>query len=115
MIQENIAKLIQYGLETGLIEREDAVYTANRVLELLEIDTLEEAAQAAILSYEPGKDSVVAELPEILGDICDYAYENKILEENTVGYRDLFDTKVMSLLVDRPLPGGSEKGDGFLL
>lgn len=102
MIQENIAKLIQYGLETGLIEREDAVYTANRVLELLEIDTLEEAAQAAILSYEPGKDSVVAELPEILGDICDYAYENKILEENTVGYRDLFDTKVMSLLVDRP-------------
>lgn len=102
MIQENIAKLIQYGLETGLIEREDAVYTANRVLELLEIDTLEEAAHAAILSYEPGKDSVVAELPEILGDICDYAYENKILEENTVGYRDLFDTKVMSLLVDRP-------------
>lgn len=102
MIQENIAKLIQYGLETGLIEREDAVYTANRVLELLELDTLEEAAQAAILSYEPGKDSVVAELPEILGDICDYAYENKILEENTVGYRDLFDTKVMSLLVDRP-------------
>lgn len=102
MIQESIAKLIQYGLETGLIEREDAVYTANRVLELLEIDTLEEAAQAAILSYEPGKDSVVARLPEILGDICDYAYENKILEENTVGYRDLFDTKVMSLLVDRP-------------
>lgn len=102
MIQESIAKLIQYGLETGLIEREDAVYTANRVLELLEIDTLEEAAQAAILSYEPGKDSVVAKLPEILGDICDYAYENKILEENTVGYRDLFDTKVMSLLVDRP-------------
>ena len=44
MIQDSIAKLVQYGLETGLILREDAIYTANRVLELLGIDTLEEAA-----------------------------------------------------------------------
>lgn len=102
MIQDSIAKLIQYGLETELIEREDAVYTANRVLELLKIDSLEESAQTAILSYETGAGAIVGELPQILGDICDYAYENNLLEENTVGYRDLFDTKVMSLLVDRP-------------
>ena len=102
MIQDSIAKLVQYGLETGLILREDAIYTANRVLELLGIDTLEEAAERAILTYQAGDEAIVSELPQILGDICDYAYEKKILEENTVGYRDLFDTKVMSLLVDRP-------------
>ncbi len=102
MIQESIAKLVQYGLETGLIRHEDAVYTANKVLELLHIDALDEAAEAAVVSYEPGNDGLIAELPQILGDICDYAYENAILEENTVGYRDLFDTKVMGLLVDRP-------------
>ena len=102
MIQDSIAKLVQYGLETGLILREDAIYTANRVLELLGIDTLEEAAERAILTYQAGDEAIVSELPQILGDICDYAYEQKILEENTVGYRDLFDTKVMSLLVDRP-------------
>ena len=52
--------------------------------------------------YVPGSSEVVGELECILGEICDYAYENGILEENTVGYRDLFDTKVMALLVDRP-------------
>ncbi len=102
MIQESIVKLIQYGLATGLIEKADAVCTTNRVLELLDMDTLEESAEAAVLSYEPGEDGIVGELEQILGAICDYAYENGILEENTVGYRDLFDTKVTSLLVDRP-------------
>ena len=102
MIQKTIAKLIQYGLNTGLITKEDAVYTTNKVLELLKIDSLEDETEAAILTYEADDDAIVAELPDILGAICDYAYENGILEENTIGYRDLFDTKVMSLLVDRP-------------
>ena len=102
MIQSSIAKLVQYGLETGLIERTDAVYTANRILELLRLDSLEEETEAALFSYETGNEKIVEELPEILGSVCDYAYENGILEENTVGYRDLFDTKVMALLVDRP-------------
>lgn len=101
MIQKTIAKLIQYGLATELITAEDAIYTTNRVLELLKIDSLEDETEAAILTYE-ADEAIVAELPEILGAICDYAYENDILEENTIGYRDLFDTKVMSLLVDRP-------------
>ena len=32
----------------------------------------------------------------------DYAYEQGIMKENSVGYRDLFDTKIMSILVPRP-------------
>ena len=47
MVQEAIAKLVQYGLATGLIEKEDRLYTANKLLELLHIDSLEEAAEAA--------------------------------------------------------------------
>ncbi|MCD7834972.1 MAG: UDP-glucose--hexose-1-phosphate uridylyltransferase [Lachnospiraceae bacterium] len=107
MIQKNIVQLVQYGLTTGLIEAEDAIYTANRVLELLQIDALEEAAESEILDFaaeKTGSDDaeLIAALPDILGAICDYAYDNGILEENTIGYRDLFDTKVMSLLADRP-------------
>lgn len=102
MIQNSITKLIQYGLETGLIEKEDTRYAANKVLELLKIDSLDEDAEQAMADYVPGSSEVVGELESILGEICDYAYENGILEENTVGYRDLFDTKVMALLVDRP-------------
>lgn len=102
MIQESIVKLIQYGLATDLIQREDIIYTANRVLELLKIEELEEASKAAMLSFDAGNKAIVSELEQILGSICDYAYENGLLEENTVGYRDLFDTKIMSILVDRP-------------
>ena len=102
MIQSNIVKLVQYGLTTELIEEEDAIYTANRLLELLHMEVLDEAAESSILSFKTGCKEAAGGLEQILGEICDYAYEKGILEENTVGYRDLFDTKVMSLLVDRP-------------
>ena len=101
MIQESVAKLVQYGLTTGLIEKEDAIYTANRLLDLLNMDTLEEETEAAIMDTA-ADEAIIGRLEKILGDICDYAYDKGIIEENTVGYRDLFDTKVMSLLVDRP-------------
>ena len=93
MIQENIAKLVQYGLITGLIEPADKIYTTNRLLELFGLD-------------EPGEQENVSVQPEeletILSEMLDYAYEKGLLEENSVAYRDLFDTKIMSVLVPRP-------------
>ena len=53
MVQEAIAKLVQYGLATGLIEEADRLYTANRLLEMLKIDSLEEEAEAAIMKFDP--------------------------------------------------------------
>lgn len=102
MIQESIGKLVQYGLATGLIEAEDKRYTVNKILELLKIDSIEDEALEQIMACDGEDKSIVKELETILSDICDYAYEQGILEENSVGYRDLFDTKVMGLLVDRP-------------
>ena len=102
MVQNAIAKLVQYGLATGLIEKEDSLYTANRLLELLKIDALESETEEAIRSFDPADQSVVSQLEQILGEICDYAYEAGLMEENSVGYRDLFDTKIMGALVDRP-------------
>ena len=102
MIQESVVKLVQYGLATGLVEKEDKRYTTNKILELLQMDAIEEEYVKQILESDGADQSVVGELEGILGDICDYAYEHGLMEENSVGYRDLFDTKVMSLLVDRP-------------
>ena len=102
MVQEAIAKLVQYGLATELIEKEDRLYTANKLLEMPQIDTLEESAEASILQFDAEDKTVVGELEGILAQLCDYAYEAGLLEENSVGYRDLFDTKLMSALVDRP-------------
>ena len=94
MIQKNIRELVQYGLLTGLIEKEDQIYTTNRLLELFELDELEEA--------EENIEVTVDDLERILGEMLDYAYEKGILSENGVVYRDLFDTKIMSMLVPRP-------------
>ena len=102
MVQESIVKLVQYGLATGLIEAEDKRYTVNKILELLKIDSIEDEALEQVMACDGEDKSIIGELETILSDICDYAYEQGILEENSVGYRDLFDTKVMGLLVDRP-------------
>ncbi len=101
MIQNAIAKLIQYGLYTGLIEQEDAIYTANKLIDLLKIGALEEETEDKILNQK-AEESIVGELESILGTICDFAYEQGVMEENSIGYRDLFDTRVMGLLTDRP-------------
>lgn len=91
MVDQNIKALVQYGLDTGLIQPEDTIYTTNRLLELLECDDFDDSAEM------PEKD-----LETILGELMDYAYEHGLMKENSVVYRDLFDTKLMSCLVPRP-------------
>ncbi len=101
MIQNSILKLADYGLATGLITPEDKDYTVNRLLELFELDELEDAAvqeQGPAMTQEAAEE----QLEGILKEMLDYAYEKGILKENGVVYRDLFDTKVMGLLVPRP-------------
>ena len=90
MICESITKLVNYGLDCGLIEQEDKIYTTNRILEILGIDEYEESE-----SCEWGS------LEEILSEILAYAVEAGLIED-TLTNRDLFDTKIMSALVPRP-------------
>ncbi len=92
MINEAIKKLVCYGLENGLIEKEDVIYTTNSLLEILGISEYE----------EPGESYENVELEPVLSELLDYAYEQGLMEENSVAYRDLFDTKLMSKLVARP-------------
>ncbi len=90
MIFESIAKLINYGLDCGLIEQEDKIYATNRILEILGLDEYEEPAECEWDNLE-----------DILKDILDFACEKGLIED-TLTNRDLFDTKVMSALVPRP-------------
>ena len=52
MIQKNIRKLVQYGLQTGLITQADRIYTTNRLLELFRLDELEESDEAVTMKEE---------------------------------------------------------------
>ena len=42
MIEESIAKLVQYGMEQGLLQEEDRIYAINRILEVLKLDDYQE-------------------------------------------------------------------------
>ena len=86
MIQQDIRKLVEYGLKTGLVEKEDEIYTVNRLLELFELDEIED--KGADISMEE------EELEEVLGRLMDYAVEKGIMKEDGIVYRDLFDTKI---------------------
>ena len=99
MIQREIRRLVAYGLSTGLVPKEDKIYTTNRLLELFELDELEDITEQEEAEIEKTK---VEDLESILSAMLDYAYEKGILKENGVVYRDLFDTKIMSLLMPRP-------------
>ena len=94
MIQRNIRQLVQYGLQTGLITEADKIYTTNRLLELFRLDELEECSEEVSMSVE--------ELETVLAQMMDYAYAQGIMTEKSIVYRDLFDTKIMSMMVPRP-------------
>lgn len=103
MIQNNILQLTEYGLVTGLIEPEDKIFTRNRLLELFQLDELEKEVVEAYSQKTPLPESEVVDgLELILAEMLNYSYENGIMKENSVVYRDLFDTKIMSILVPRP-------------
>ena len=91
MIFESIKKLVTYGLESGLIEESDRVYTTNRLLEALDLEEYD----------EPAEEFSNVDLESTLKELLDYAVE-KGLTENSIVYRDLFDTKLMGLLTPRP-------------
>ena len=103
MIQERILDLVEYARVTGLIEAEDERFSINRLLELFQLDELEDEAVAAHgKNKRMTRETAEAALEDILTEMLDYAYENGITKENSIVYRDLFDTKIMSLLVPRP-------------
>ena len=92
---ENIDRLIQYGLTTGLLPEEEVIYARNQLLEIFGEEEYQENEMT-------GKAVNVEELPEILGNLLDYAVASGVMKEDSIVYRDLFDTKLMNCLMPRP-------------
>ena len=103
MIQNRILELVEYGLVTGLLTEEDKIYTTNALLDLFEVDDIEDEVFKAYETREPmNQEKAEVVLEDILEDMMTYAYENGIMKENSIVYKDLFDTKIMSVLMGRP-------------
>lgn len=101
MIYELINKLVEYAETAGLIEKEDRDYTTNQLLDLFQ---LEEYKEREVITEQ--KAEVITnqnfDLESTLSSLMDYAFEQGIMKENSIAYRDLFDTKIMGILVPRP-------------
>ena len=91
MIYNAIKKLVTYGLNTGLISPEEKIYSTNLILDTLKLEDYE----------EPEGEYGQVDLEEVLKELLDYAVEQGIIEDSVV-YRDLFDTRLMNCLMPRP-------------
>lgn len=97
MVYQAIKALVQYGLNKGLLTEDDAIYARNQLLEALKMDEYEEPENDGEFAGNDGEN-----LEKILKVLLDYAAEKGLLQENSVVYRDLFDTKLMNCLMPRP-------------
>ena len=91
MLSKSIKKLVEYGVETGLTPECERIYTTNLLLELFKEDEYED------VSIEGEELNLEVILKELLDEAC----ARGIIEDSIV-YRDLFDTKMMNCLVPRP-------------
>ena len=92
MIDNAVSKLAAYALRAGLIEECDYTWAINTILDVLKLD-----------SYtDPKQEWGEIELAPVLEELLDDAHRRGVLAENSVVYRDLFDTELMGRLTPRP-------------
>lgn len=91
MICNEIQKLINYSIKSGLIEKEDEYVIRNQLMDALCVYDWEES--------EVKENNFV--IDDILDRLTDYACENKIIDDTTAS-RDLFDTKLMGIVTPFP-------------
>lgn len=91
MLFENIKKLVEYGIQTGLTPECERIYTTNLLLEIFKEDNYEDTEI----------DAENLELEDILKNLLDEAVSRGLIKDSVV-YRDLFDTKLMNCLLPRP-------------
>ena len=92
MIYQAIERLVDYAIKKNIITIYDTYFVRNRLIDLL-----------GLTSFEPREaESGDMTVDEILSPIVEYAVEKGIISDSQ-GSRDLFDTRIMGLLM--PMPG----------
>ena len=96
MIEKWIFALGEYGRQKQFYHEEDFVFVINRILEILEIDSIDMDLRKGTPPDEE------QDIQSILKSILDWAGEKGIMEEDTPTHRDLLDAKLMGALLPRP-------------
>ena len=88
-----VSQLIEYAVRRNWLKDEDRVWASNRILEALQADGFSGLVPA---------DGELPPIQEILDRLCRYAFEHGVIDGDSATYFDLFDTKLMGLLIPRP-------------
>jgi len=86
-----ISELIAYAKKCGLIEKSDEAYATAAVIKLM-----------GLSDFSAESISEIRPLNEILDELCDHALASGALSDGGIVSRDLFDTALMGIFVDRP-------------
>lgn len=89
-IYQLINALMQYGKKNNLYEEYDYHYCVNAILSILHLD-----------DFIKDENEYNLTIDEILDGILSYAIENNIID-NTTESKDLFDSKIMGVLTEKP-------------
>ena len=93
MIDEAVDKLACYAQRTGLVDPCERIWAINAILEALKLDSY---------TQPTGSPEGEIDLPAVLEELMDDAHARGVLPEDSVVYRDLFDTMLMGRLTPRP-------------
>ena len=91
MLYESVKKLVQYGINAGLTPESERIYTTNLLLDVMKEEEYEDV--------DCDLEHIVLE--DVLKDLLDEAVKRGLIEDS-VTYRDLFDTRLMNCLMPRP-------------
>ena len=90
-MNHEINRLLNYGLQNGMIYEDDIDYSANLLVDLLKLDTFE----------KEDIDEKLETANDIIENILSYAVKKGLVEDSVV-FKDLFDTKLMNCIMPRP-------------
>ncbi|MBR3368001.1 MAG: galactose-1-phosphate uridylyltransferase, partial [Lachnospiraceae bacterium] len=104
-VQVAVTDLAAYALRTGLIEKEDILYSVNSLLGILQLDAWEGSemdVEARAQAFTEEELASGLTLEQILGALLDDAAARGLLDGGSVVARDLYDTRLMGALTARP-------------
>ncbi len=108
MLSKFIKELVQYGVDTGLTPECERIYTTNLLLDIFHEDEYEDESECkdccghASDTMSAKENDEPRGLEQILKDLLDEAVSRGLIEDSVV-YRDLFDTRLMNCLMPRPV------------
>jgi UDPglucose--hexose-1-phosphate uridylyltransferase len=93
MIDKHIKRLVLYGIQNHLLEASDYDYAINKLCDLLKLKSVKNPR-----IDQPNVDEPSA----LLKPLLDYAVTEEIVTPDTILQRDIFEAKLMDVLIPRP-------------